>query len=108
MQWQSPRRFPRITSVMSLLHKMLDKLRPPATPEKFTLLVMRAMRKAGATEQIHDDPAAFCLRLKGSANHTVYLHNGYAEYRRASRGQRAQVIHRFASFFRESGQRPTD
>jgi hypothetical protein len=73
---------------------LLDWLSGRVSQEKFALLMIEAMRRAGLEDPIEFDAADFALHV--GEDRKVFLGNAYDEYHAAPRKLRGQVIEHFA------------
>jgi hypothetical protein len=72
----------------------------PPDPAGFARLMERTLRRAGETGRTEYDPKDFSLRIGTDAAggpHTLFLGNAYADYCRARRSDRREVLRRYAA-----------
>src|SRR3954452_4556393 len=72
----------------------------PPDPAGFARLMERTLRRAGETGRTEYDPKEFALRIGSDSPegpHTLFLGNAYADYCRASRSDRREVLRRYAA-----------
>lgn len=78
---------------------LLEKLIPPAGPDRFAQKLMRAIRARGVTDSLTYDADDFMIQI-GRGDHRLFLQNAYADYRAASFAGRAKVITTYAGLAR--------
>ena len=88
---------------MGLLEKLLPKKNP--TRDEFASLVMKGLAQGGVSNVVYDS-AHFILKI--DANKTIFLDNGYSNYCKADKTERAQIIFRLCTEWRQSREIPSD
>lgn len=73
-----------------------------ASPDCFARMLIDRLRAAGDTREIEYDPKTFSLSTPG-ANAVTYLGNVFAEYQRAGRDEREQVVRIFQTTWFTAG-----
>ena len=72
----------------------------PPSRDEFARLMQAALRRNGATGPAEYDPKEFTLRVgdgRSGGQHLLYLGNAYADYCRARRSDRREVVRRYAA-----------
>jgi hypothetical protein len=88
---------------------VLERFFGPPSKDKFSRLMMEAIRQAGETNALRYDPVDFCVHREGKGKGILNLENAYREYCAAPTGRRPAVVKSFVrSWFSHRKQVPAD
>lgn len=87
---------------------LLNRLLPPAKPDRFAQMMMKALRRVGVEGPIEYDAEEFRLVIKAERGRMIYLSNAYAEYRAAPVRARKRATENYVAFGREPPPKPPE